>query len=193
MRGTTWQTATAFHYKITISNKSWLHVTWSYRSLSLPLQLTRWPTPPNISARHLEGRYCFVDQNYQIPTQNGDPFEELSGWTEASFFLPFPISSAVVIICSDSWIFFLIICASLSLFLNSLGFIGSTTAFLEFLHSLSISPSPYPFCPIHKSKKAFSRLMLVLSLTLTLTTSRGIWHGAGATKGVTSPAAHRGI
>ena len=33
------------------------------------------------------------------------------------------------------------VCASLCLFLNSLGFIGSTTAFLEFLHSLSISLS----------------------------------------------------
>ena len=29
--------------------------------------------------------------------------------------------------------------------------------------------------------------------TLTLTTSIGIWHGAGATRGVTSPTAHRGI
>ena len=30
------------------------------------------------------------------------------------------------------------------------------------------------------------------SLTLTLTTSMGIWQGAGATRGVTSPTAHRG-
>ena len=57
--------------------------------------------------------------------------------------------------------------APLSLFLNSLGFIGSTTAFLEFLHSLSISPSLNPFCPIHKSKRAFSRLTRVLSHSLT--------------------------
>ena len=31
------------------------------------------------------------------------------------------------------------------------------------------------------------------SLTSTLTTSIGIWHDAGVTKGVTSPAAHKSI
>ena len=48
--------------------------------------------------------------------------------------------------------------------------IGSTTTSLEFVLSLSVSASPYPFCPIHKSEKAFSRLMRVLSPILPLTT-----------------------
>ena len=34
--------------------------------------------------------------------------------------------------------------------------------------------------------------MLVLFHSDTLTTSTGIWHSAGVTEGVTSPAVHRG-
>ena len=67
---------------------------------------------------------------------------------------------SVVSICDSSSLFCLCISVSLPQFP---WFHYSTTAFLEFLHSLSISPSLYPFCPLHKCKRAFSRLMRVLS------------------------------
>ena len=43
-------------------------------------------TPLNISARHLDGRCCFIVQKWRIPAQNGNLLEELSSWTEESFF-----------------------------------------------------------------------------------------------------------
>ena len=91
---------------------------------------------------------------------------------------------SVVIICSDSWIFCLFICESVSLFLDcSVSLVALRPRILSLSHSTSL-PLLYlrlPFSLRHNCRR-HSPSMLVLSLTLTHTTSMGIWHSAGATK-----------
>ena len=94
-------------------------------------------------------------------------------------------------IWSHSLLSCLLISSSLSLMLSWIVPLDSTAPFgrpsasFEFLYSLSL----YPFCPRHNSLWR-SLFMRVLSHS-TLTASMGIWHSAGVTKWVTSPAAHR--
>ena len=85
----------------------------------------------------------------------------------------------------------LLISSSLSLILSSKVPLTSTVPLgrppsNSFIHSL------YAFCPRHNTRRR-SLSMLVLSHSDTHTTAMGIWNGTGATKVVTSPAAHRGI
>ena len=90
MRGATRQVATAFHYKITISNESWLHVAalpWSCNMLSVVLQFTQLTnTSTYLCAIFRWSFFCFFVQNWRIPPQNGNLLEELSSGTEESFF-----------------------------------------------------------------------------------------------------------
>ena len=44
------------------------------------------PPALNISARYLDGRYGFVVQNWPTHSQTGNLLDELSSWTEGSFF-----------------------------------------------------------------------------------------------------------
>ena len=62
--------------------------------------------------------YCFVVQNWRIPPQNGNLVEELSSWVEEPL-QDHMICRSVVIICSDSWLFCLLICIPLSLLHSS--------------------------------------------------------------------------
>ena len=71
------------------------------------------------------------------------------------------ICPSVVIICSGSWILYLIICASLSLLTSCIAPFGRPSTSVEFLHSL-IPPHYACCCPRHNTLWR-SLLMLVLS------------------------------
>ena len=87
------------------------------------------------------------------------------------------IRASVLNIWSHSFQFCLLFSSSLSLMLSCTVPLGSTSAFLEFLHSLSLS------LPVLSKTQLFVAFSLHAgALTLTLTTSIGIWHSAGATK-----------
>ena len=84
---------------------------------------------------------------------------------------------------------------SVHLSLDSTAPFGRASASVTFLHSLNP-----PHCACCTSLCSIQDITLEgflsscgCSLYLTLTTSIGIWHSAGVTKGVTSPAAHRGV
>ena len=104
------------------------------------------------------------------------------------------IRDSVLSIWAHSFLFCLLTCLSCSVpefHLVPHGFtapFGRPSAFLEFLHSLSLFTRS-----VQETTPEGVLSSCWCSLILTLTTSIGIWHGAGVTKGVTSPAAHRGI
>ena len=106
--------------------------------------------------------------------------------------------ASVLNICSHSFLFCLLISSSLSLMLSCTvsnfhlvridytAPFGRPSASFEFPHSLFTSS-------IKDTTPCGVLSSCGCSLSLTLTTSIGIWHSAGVTKGVTSPAAHMGI
>ena len=107
----------------------------------------------------------FVVQNWRIPPQNSNLLAELSSWIEERFF-----PSRMTWFALQWW--------SLA---QTLGYIVRWSG-----HRCLSST-------VQDTTREGVLSQCWCSLILTLTTSIGIWHGAGATKGVTSPAAHRGI
>ena len=131
----------------------------------------------------------FLAQNWRIPLQNGNLFLRLKVLnSKINLSLPIElIESSGLIIYSNSWI----VCLFISRLGPSRPLVGLRPPSNSFIpphyHSTSLPAAVQNTTPegVHSSCGC--------SLTLTLTTVIGIWHSAGATKGVTSPAAHRGI
>ena len=74
-------------------------------SFSLPSSSHNSLTSLNISARHLDGRYGFVVQNWRIPPQNGNlllRFEELNSKVNLSLRIEL-IERSALIIYTDFW------------------------------------------------------------------------------------------
>ena len=76
-----WQSNTNERQKNLDERNGMLWLSVNVRSLNLSLFLA-FPLHSNVDA----ARYCFVVQNRRIPPQNGNLLEELSSWTEKSFF-----------------------------------------------------------------------------------------------------------
>ena len=185
MRGATRQVATAFHYKITISNESWLHVAalpWSCNMLSVVLQFTQLTnTSTYLCAIFRWSFFCFFVQNWRIPPQNGNLLEELSSGTEESFFpcqlnwlnAQFPLFTLTLgeFACSSLPWFHCVLSSALGLrpkFIHSL-----TLTHNHYCNSLRSAPNTTP-------EGILSQCWC--SLLLTLTVSVGIYDDAGATR-----------
>ena len=118
---------------------------------------------------------------------------------------PFLINWPAWALCSQ-YLFRLNVVLSVHLWISVplprlLSFVGSTAPFgrpsasLEFFHSLILPHYHSASLPAAVQNTTPEGVLSSCgcSLTLTLTTSTGICHDAGVTKGVISPAAHRGI
>ena len=133
------------------------------------------------------GCFWFVVQNWRIPPQNGNLLfrtEALHGIIILS--LPVEqIERSVLRICSQSKL----IC----LFISPLVPLRPSVDLQPPSNSFILSfPLTMPAAIQNTTLEGVSSKCWC-SLTLTLATSIGIWHSAGVTKGVTSPAAHCGI
>ena len=138
------------------------------------------------------GCSSFVVQNWRIPPQNGNlllRIEALHGIIILSLRVELNERS-VLIIHSDSWIFWLIISPLVPL--RPLVGLRPPSRIPS-----SVTPPHYAccisLCSVHDTTAEGVLSLCWCSLTLTLTPSMGIWHSAGVSKGVTTPAAHRGI
>ena len=126
---------------------------------SLNLSISRFPRYSDVDS----GPCWIVVQNYRIPPQNGNLVEELTSWTEEPLF-PYQLtwlSAQFSAFAASLLLFCLLICASLSRFTFPLWPLSKVSSFS---HSTSLCLLHLSlFCPRHKSKRAFSRAMLVLS------------------------------
>ena len=181
------------------SKETFLLFNPSHIVLDQSLYLLAFPLYTNVDS----GRcWFFVDQNWRILPQNGNLLVRipetnhsfLENWQDSCLsseylITPFPVLSAHLLICLSCWV--AQFQSSTSFYLVSLRHLVGLRPPSNFLiHFLSLSLS-LPILSKTQVKKAFLS-SCGWFLTLTLTTSIGIWHGAGATKGVTSHAAHRG-
>ena len=150
MRGTTRQTATAFHYKITVSNESWWHVAALSKSgkiLSVALQLTQLTTTSKYLCSRFEGSLLLHrSKSTNSSTKWQPPWRIVDLNRKIILFLPTDlIEDSVIIIC-----LWLEGSLSVHLALGSTATCGRPSASLEFLHSLI--PPHYACCfPKHNS------------------------------------------
>ena len=195
MQGATRQIATAFHYKITVSNESWLHVValpWSCKILSVALQFTQLTNTSKYLCSTFGWSSLFRrSKSTNSSTKWQPPWRIVDLNRKIILFLPTDlIEDSVIIICCD----LKVVCQFISPLAPLRPVVGlwppSNSFILSFhltITSASLSDPVQNTTPEGVPSKCW------YSLTLTLTTSIGISHSAGVTKGVTSPAAHRGI
>ena len=172
MQGATRQIATAFHYKITVSNESWWHVAALSKSgkiLSVALQLTQLTTTSKYLCSRFEGSLLLHrSKSTNSSTKWQPPWRIVDLNRKIILFLPTDlIEDSVIIICCD----LKVVCQFISPLAPLRPVVGLRPPSNSFILSFRLTmPAAFQnttpcgvlspcWCP----------------LTLTLTTSIGIW------------------
>ena len=179
MRGATRQTATAFHYQITASNESWLHLValfWSCKTLSVALQLTLLTNTSKYLCSTFEGSLFLRRSKLANPSTKWQSPWRIVEWNRR-IILSLPtdlIEHSLSSICSDSRL----ICLFISPLVPLRPVVGLRPPSNSFILSFRLTMP----AAVQNTTAEDVPSTCWCSLTLTLATSVSIWHCAGATK-----------